>query len=505
MDSYDYVVVGGGGAGAILAARLSESGAHRVCLIEAGPSDRHEPRALELRRWFEMLEGEYDLDYRSVPQVRGNSEIRHARAQILGGCTSHNTMIAFRPLRDDIARWAGFGADGWEPDAFLPYYDRLQTPIQPVAEHQRNPYLADVVQAASAALDIPVIDDFNAGQFTDGCGFFNLGYDPHTGRRSSSSVSYLHPVMDSRPNLECLLGTRALRIDVDGAGRATGVRVRRPDGSLATVEARREVVICAGAIDSPRLLLLSGIGPAGELREVGIEPVHDLPGVGANLIDHPEGLIVWEATRDPGEPRVCDWDAGVLVRTDPGRTLPDLMFHIPLMTYAVHAERLGYAIPERSLSMTPNVAEPRSRGRIWLESPDPDVPPAIDFRYLTDEEGYDERMLLVGLALARRVAATSPMSGWIVREVFPGPDVEGDELAALVRATHHTVYHASGTCRIGAAADAQAVVDPDLRVRGLTGLRVADASAFPTLTTVNPMVTVYMLAERAGDLILSAP
>ena len=501
---HDVVVIGGGGAGAIVAARVSEDPSMSVCLIEAGPSDREEPRALELRRWFEMLEGEYDFDYRSVPQARGNSEIRHARARILGGCTSHNTMISFKPFARDLEEWVALGAEGWDADSFLPFFDRLATRLQPVLPEHRNPYLADVVEAAHRALDVPIVDDFNAAPFVDGAGFFSLGYDPETGVRSSSSVSYLHPVMDTRENLEVLLETRALRIVFDDEGRASAVEVRRADGTRETVSARREIVLSAGAIETPHLLLLSGVGPADELRELGIDVVCDAPGVGRNLIDHPEGLIVWEATRAPGEPRVCDWDAGILMRVDRSRETPDVMFHIPLMTYAVHAERLGYEIPEQSISMTPNVAKPRSRGRLWLTSTDPDEQPAIDFGYLTDEDGYDEWMLLAGLHAAREIAATEPMAGWVGREVFPGPAVPDDDLPALVRATHHTVYHGCGTCRMGADDDPLAVLDPELRVRGVRGLRVADASAFPTLTTINPMVTIFMLGERAAELVRQA-
>lgn len=504
MREHDVVVIGGGAAGAIVAARVSEDPSVSVCLVEAGPSDRDEPRALDLRRWFEMLEGEYDFDYHSVPQASGNSHIRHARARILGGCTSHNTMISFKPLAHDLAEWVGLGAEGWDADAFLPFFDRLETPTQPVLPEHRNPYLADVVESAHRALGVPIVEDFNAAPFVDGAGFFSLGYEPETGVRSSSSVCYLHPVMGQRANLEVLLETRVLRIVFDEECRARAVEVRRADGTHETIAARREIVTSAGAIETPHLLLLSGVGPADELRALGIDVVCDLPGVGENLIDHPEGLVVWEATRAPGEPRVCDWDAGILMRVDRSRKTPDLMFHIPLMTYAVHAERLGYEIPEQSISMTPNVAKPRSRGRLWLASADPDEPPAIDFGYLTDLDGYDEWMLLTGLHAARQIAVQEPMAGWVGREVFPGLDVSEDDLPALVRATHHTVYHGCGTCRMGADDDPLAVLDPQLRVRGVRGLRVADASAFPTLTTINPMVTIFMLGERAAELVHQA-
>jgi len=496
------VVVGGGTAGAVVAARLSEDPGTAVGLVEWGPSDQAEPKALQVRRWFEMLEGPYDLDYRSVPQPRGNSGIRQARARILGGCSSHNTMIALRPPAADFADWASRGASGWDAATMLPYYDRLLTNIVPVAEEHRNPYLADVVRAAASALGIPVRQRWNDRPYADGAGFLEIGYYPQTGMRSSSSVDYLHPVMDTRANLQVLLQTRALRIVLDGQRRATGVRVRHGDGTEATISARREVVLCAGAIDTPRLLLQSGIGPAAELRALGIGVARDVPGVGRNLTDHPEGLVLWEAAHPVPPTGATDWDITVMARTEPASSVPQILIHVPLMTYAVHAERLGYRIPSRAITMTPNVTRPRSRGRVWLGSPDPDVPPLIDYGYFTDPDGHDERTLVAGVRMARRIAATDPMSGWAGREVFPGADVTSDqEISALARAASHTVYHVSCTARMGAVGDPGAVLDPQLRVRGVTALRVADASAFPSLTTVNPVVAVLMLAERAADLI----
>jgi choline dehydrogenase-like flavoprotein len=499
---YDVLVVGGGTAGAVIAARLSEDPRRSVGLVEWGPDDRSEPRALQIRRWFEMLEGEYDLDYRSVPQPRGNSEIRQARARMLGGCSSHNTMIALRPPDADFDDWAARGAGGWDAASMQPWFERLATRIEPVAPDHRNPYLADVIAAASAALGIPVLDDWNAVPYRDGTGWLPIGYTPETGVRSSSSVAYLHPVMDARPNLDVITGARALRVIVSEAA-ATGVVVRFGDGRLEELGARGEVVLCCGAIDTPRLLLLSGIGPAEQLRASGIDVVCDLPGVGENLTDHPEGLVVWEAARPVPAVAATDWDMTIMARLlDPAAAVPDVLAHVPLMTYAVHAERFGLAVPEHSLSMTPNVTRPRSRGRVWLPGPDPDAAPLIDYRAFTDPDGHDERVLLAGMRMARRVAATAPMSDWVGRELFPGPEVVADdELSALMRATHHTVYHVSCTCRMGAADEPLAVLDPELRVRGVRRLSVADASAFPSLTTVNPVVAVLMLAERAAELI----
>ncbi len=498
---YDYVVVGGGTAGAVVAARLSEDADTSVALVEWGPTDEHEPRALELRRWAEMMESEYDLDYASVKQRRGNSHIRQARAKILGGCSSHNTMIAFRPPVRDLDEWVAAGAEGWGAEQFFPYYDRLATNIVPVAPEHRNPYLNDVIAAASAALDIPVRERWNDGPFADGTGFLELGYYPETGIRSSSSVDYLHPITD-RPNLHIELETRVLRVVIDSEKQARAIEVERADGSRGEIAARREIVLCAGSIDTPRLLMLSGVGPADDLRAAGVEVTHDLPGVGRNLMDHPEGLVLWEAAEPIPDVGASDWDAIISLRLDPSAPAPDILCHIPLMTLADNSERLGFVTPEHSLSLTPNVAKPRSRGRVWIDSPDPAAQPLIDYGYFTDPEGRDERTLIAGMRMARRVAATEPMAGWITREVFPGPEVQSDEdLSELARAAHHTVYHVSGTCKIGAASDAAAVVDPQLRVRGIGGLRVADASVFPVITTVNTVVTVLMVGERAADLI----
>lgn len=498
---YDYVIVGGGTSGPVLAARLSEDPNVTVCLIEWGPTDQEEPRALQLLRWAEMLESEFDLAYRSVPQTRGNSHIVQSRARILGGCSSHNTMIAFRPPLADLREWEALGAWGWGEE-FARYYDLLLTNIVPVAPEHRNPFLQDVIAAAASALKIPVREDWNDTQWSEGVGFLQLGYYPDTGVRSSASVDYLHPIMGARTNLTTMLETRVTSVLIDPQRRAEGVRIRHPDGSQTAVLAKREVVLCAGAIDTPRLLLLSGIGPAEDLAAIGIPVRHDLGGVGRNLMDHPEGLLVWEATRPVPQLAASQWDAIIATRLGPAGEAADILCHIPLLTLAEHAERRGFATPCNSITLTPNVTKPRSRGRVWIGSADPDKPPLIDYGYFTDPAGYDERTLLAGIRMARQIAQTQPMAGWIRREVFPGPEVQEDsELSALARQTHHTVYHVSGTCRIGAAGDPQAVVDPQLRVRGIEGLRVADASVFPTLTTVNPVVTVLMVGERAADLI----
>lgn len=497
---YDIVIVGGGTAGAVIAARLSEDPERSVAVIEGGPTDVGNDRVLRLRRWQELLESDLDYDYPTVEQPRGNSFVRHARARVLGGCSSHNTLISFQPLARDWDEWAERGAAGWDAETMMPYFSRLANHIQPVADTDRNPVARDFVAAATDALDVPAAD-FHAVPPTQGAGFFSVAYDPAGGTRSSSSVAYLHPIMD-RPNLTLLLETWAHRLDIDTQGRATGVHVRNADGGEELVRARDEVVVCAGAIDTPRLLMLSGLGRADDLRRLGIDVVADLPGVGENLLDHPESVIVWETNRPLPPNAAMDSDAGLFVRRDPAVVGPDLMYHFYQVPFTTHTERLGYPVPAHGVSMTPNIPKARSRGRMWLTCADSRVKPALDFRYFTDPEGHDEQTVVDGLKIARQVAAESPLAEWLAREVAPGPSVTDDaELSAYGRSVAHTVYHPAGTCAIGAADDPWAVVDPRLRVRGVEGLRIADASVFATMPTANPMVAVLMIGERATDLI----
>ncbi|MGH8976233.1 MAG: GMC family oxidoreductase, partial [Acidimicrobiia bacterium] len=274
-DSYDYVIVGGGTAGCVLAARLTEDPDCRVCVIEGGPSDVGDERVLRLRNWINLIGSDLDYGYPTVEQPRGNSHILHSRARVLGGCSSHNTLISFLPFPEDLEEWVRNGAAGWGPGTVLPYRHRLLNTIRPVAHEDRNAIAHDFVTAAVDALGVPVVDDFNAHPFADGAGFFSLAYDPATNHRSSASVAYLHPVLD-RPNLTLKLQTWAYRLLHDDAGRLTRVLVTYADGTEGTVRAERELLLCAGAVDTPRLLMLSGIGPAARLRRLGIDVLADL-------------------------------------------------------------------------------------------------------------------------------------------------------------------------------------------------------------------------------------
>ncbi|MEV4442180.1 GMC oxidoreductase [Streptomyces sp. NPDC049577] len=503
MPAYDYVVIGGGTAGSVIASRLTEDPDVTVAVIEGGPSDVDREDVLTLRRWLGLLGGELDYDYPTTPQPRGNSHIRHSRARVLGGCSSHNTLISFKPLPGDWNEWAAAGAEGWDADSMDPYFARLRNNIVPVDEKDRNAIARDFVEAAREAAGVPRVEGFNKQPFHEGAGFFDLAYHPENNKRSSASVAYLHPFLD-RPNLHLMLETWAYRLEVE-AGRARGVHVRTKDGEELFVEAGREVLVCAGAVDTPRLLLHSGIGPKADLEELGIPVVHDLPGVGENLLDHPESVIVWETDGPIPENSAMDSDAGLFVRRDPASDGPDLMFHFYQIPFTDNPERLGYVKPEHGVSMTPNIPKPRSRGRLYLTSADRSVKPALDFRYFTDEEDYDARTLVDGIKLAREIAKTEPLAGWLKREVCPGPEVTDDEaISEYARKVAHTVYHPAGTCRMGAADDDLAVVDPHLRIRGLDGVRIADASVFPTMPAVNPMIGVLMVGEKCAELLAAA-
>jgi choline dehydrogenase len=498
---YDYVVIGGGTAGSVIASRLTENPDVTVAVIEGGPSDVGRDDVLTLRRWMGLLGGELDYDYPTVEQPRGNSHIRHSRARVLGGCSSHNTLISFKPLPCDWDEWEEAGAKGWGAVPMEAYFARLKNNIVSVDEKDRNAIARDFVDAARSALGVPRVEGFNRKPFTEGVGFFDLAYHPENNKRSSASVAYLHPVMDERPNLTVLLETWAYRLELNGT-RAEGVHVRTEDGEELLIRARNEVVLCAGAVDSPRLLLHSGIGPCGDLEALGIPVVHDLPGVGENLLDHPESVIVWETHGPIPENSAMDSDAGLFVRRDPENPGPDLMFHFYQIPFTDNPERLGYERPEFGVSMTPNIPKPKSRGRLYLTSADPSVKPALDFRYFTDEDDYDGQTLVDGIRIAREIAKTEPLASWLKREVCPGPEILGDaELSEYARKVAHTVYHPAGTCKMGAADDELAVVDPELHIRGLEGIRIADASVFPTMPAVNPMIGVLMVGEKAVDLI----
>ena len=515
---FDYVVVGGGTAGSAVAARLSEDPDVSVLLVEAGPSDVGDPAILQLWRWMELLESGYDWDYPVEPQEFGNSYMRHARAKVLGGCSSHNSAIAFWAPRENLDDWAAQGAAGWSADECYPFYRKLETALDG-GEHAEAPgrgtdgpvtirSIAPRDPCGRALLEaceqvgLPVTP-FNTGRTVlRGANWFQVNANPD-GTRSSASTAYLHPIMAARANLEVWTGYRAERLTFDDSGprpRATGVALRTPDTRWTVeVTARRETVLSAGAIDGPKLLMLSGIGPAEHLRSVGIDVRVDAPGVGENLQDHPEGLVQWEALQPMPTESVQWWEIGIFAGAE-GRATPDLMFHYGSVPFDLNLVRWGYPTSENTFCLTPNVTGAQSKGTVRLRTRDFRDKPAVDPRYFTHE--HDREVMIRGLRVAREIAAAPALKDWVGKEQAPGDAAQTDEeIFDYIAKTHNTVYHPSCTVKMGPDSDPMAPLDPQLRVRGVDGLRVADGSIMPDLITVNPCITTMMIGERCADFI----
>ncbi|MDR2279991.1 MAG: GMC family oxidoreductase N-terminal domain-containing protein, partial [Gordonia sp. (in: high G+C Gram-positive bacteria)] len=307
------------------------------------------------------------------------------------------------------------------------------------------------------------------------------------------------PIVD-RPNFTLLTGLRATRLMFDGT-RCTGVQVvDNQFGRAKTITAERELILSTGAIDTPKLLMLSGIGPAAHLAEHGVDVLVDSPGVGLNLQDHPEGVISWVAKQPMPVDSTQWWEIGVFDMVDDGLDRPDLMMHYGSVPFDMHTVRQGYPTADNVFCLTPNVTHARSRGTVRLRSCDFRDKPLVDPRYFSDPEGYDIRIMTAGIRRAREIVAQPAMAQWAGDELFPGPGAVDDaDLAAYIRATHNTVYHPVGTVAMGSSDVAP--VDARLRVKGVDGLRVADASVFPEHTSVNPNITVMMVGEHCADLV----
>ena len=503
--AFDYVIAGGGTAGCALAARLSEDPDVTVCLLEAGPSDVGDDNILVLSEWMHLLDSGYDWDYPVEPQERGNSFMRHARGKVLGGCSSHNSCIAFLPPAECLDEWVTMGAAGWSAAEILPLAERLRQTVLLRDVPPEDPCGTAVLEAA-AAVGMPTVA-FNRGETVrNGAGWFQINA-AEDGTRMSSSHAYLHPILGSRRNLEVRTGSWVSEILFDDGLAATGVRYQRPDlTGYDAVSARREVIVTAGAIDTPKLLMLSGIGPSVHLREIGIDVRVDSPGVGSNLDDHVEGLVFWQASRPMVTTSTQWWEIGLFTTVDETSTdspaQPDLMMHYGSVPFDMNTLRRGYPTTDNGFCLTPNVTQGRSRGTVRLRSRDFRDRPRVDPRYFTDPEGYDDRIMLTGVRLARAIAEQPPLAAWVARELAPGPDATtDDELLDYIHRCHNTVYHPAATARMGSVTDPMAVLDPELRVKGTSRLRVVDASAMPKLPAVNPNITVMTMAEKCADLI----
>jgi choline dehydrogenase-like flavoprotein len=530
---FDYIVVGAGTAGCVLASRLSEDARNRVCLIEAGGSNRHPFIAIPAAVGCAIMSPKFGWGLSTVPQPHLNGRrVPLPRGRVVGGTGSINGMAYFRGPALDFDDWAAAGNPGWSYADLLPYF--LRSEHNPEYAHSpyhatggpmgvsfptsRNP-LCDAFNAAMASLGYRELDDFNV---PDPNGY---GYRQGTiwkGRRVSTASAYLKPALRRR-NLELLTETRARRVLFEGK-RAVGVEIQGREGGIKRLRASKEVIVAAGTFHSPHLLLHSGIGDERDLKEWGITPLHHLPAVGRNLRDHPAAPIAMEsddatsyghslkalprnvaqtfrylATRT-GQYASNLFETNAYIRTLPVSDRPDLQivfqparrntrpFPIPLGH--------GYAIVIVCLY-------PKSTGRVTLSGPDPLAPPLIDPALGSD--AADLQTLVRGLKMARRIFAHASFNKYRAREVFPGPAVASDEQwLEHIRATLTTVHHPGSTCRMGPKASDN-VVDHELKVHGLEALRVADASIYPRLVGANTNASVVAIAEKASDMILGRP
>ncbi len=528
-DSFDYVIVGAGSAGCVLANRLSADPAVRVLLLEAGGSDLH-PYIRAPAGFIKTFHSpRFNWCYTTEPVAGADDRpIYFPRGKVLGGSSGINGSLYVRGQQRDFDTWAQLGNRGWSFDDVLPYFRRSEDRSsgadayhgaggpQHVSDISERHPICEAFIAGAESLGVPRNADYNGAE-QEGVAYYQRTI--RNGRRHSAATGYLAPVR-RRPNLQVVTGAHVLRIDI-AERRVTGVTYRR-GGREHQALAAAEVILSAGAVNSPHLLQLSGVGRAQDLRDVGIVPVHDLPGVGASLQDHFAtrvahrvvlGRTLNERARGPRLWwEVANWLAtgrgvlslspahvGAFIRSRPGLDAPDLQI---VFTPASYSEGVtGTLQPFPGMTCGVWQMRPHSRGSVRARSADPDVAPAIQPNYLAEEA--DRIAAVDGLRWARRLLSSAALAPYRGVETVPGPEAQTDEaLLAYARARGSTVYHAIGTCRMGI--DPGAAVGPDLRVHGLDGLRVVDASVMPAMVSANTNAATLMIAEKASDMILDA-
>lgn len=528
-EEFDFVVVGAGSSGCVVASRLSEDGRYTVGLIEAGPRDRnpwiHLPIGYGKTMWDPKVNWKF---YTEPDDNMDGRQIYWPRGRVLGGSSSINGLIVIRGQPEDYDHWQRLGNPGWGWNDVLPYFIKLETneefgddqlhgtggPLHISSIGKKNELIEAVIGAAEAC-GVPRTRDFN-GIDQEGVGYYQL--TTRNGWRVSAAKAYLKPAK-TRPNLSIITDAQVTRVLFDGK-RATGIAYQHGK-ERRRVKARCGVVLCSGALQSPQLLMLSGIGPASHLQDHGIPVVADLPGVGQNLQDHLQVRLMYRCTKPittndalrtlHGRVRMgLEWllfrsgplaiginQGGLFARVLPEARTPDIQFHIGTLSADMAGGKV-HDYPGFTLSVCQ--LRPESTGTIALGSADPLKPPRISSNYLSAET--DRRCIVAGMRFARRLAATAPLSDYVAAEVMPGPDhVTDDDLLAHVRGHGATIFHPSGTCRMGPDDDPGAVVDPRLRVRGVHGLWVVDCSVMPSLVSGNTNVPAIMIGEKAVDLI----
>ncbi|MGA7974452.1 MAG: choline dehydrogenase [Pseudolabrys sp.] len=526
-ETFDYIIVGAGSAGCVLANRLTASGRHRVLLLEAGGADRNMWIHIPLGYGKLANNPKVNWLYKSEPEPElNNRQITQPRGKVLGGSSSINGLLYVRGQHEDFDHWRQLGNTGWGFADVLPYFRRAEDqqrgadamhgvggPLAVSDVSEPHPLCEAFIDAAGQA-GYPRNDDFN-GETQEGVGYFQL--TTKNGRRWSTAVGYLRPAR-RRPNLKIATDALATRLLFSGR-RAIGVEYRQGD-SLHTAHANAEVIVAGGAFNSPQLLQLSGIGPAELLREHGIPVIADMPGVGADLQDHLQARIQYRCTEPITMNDVINnWRhrygeglryvlsrkglltigagyAGAFLRTRPELATPDVQIHFLIFS----ADTAGASLHDFSGFMV-SVCQlrPESRGFVHIKSRDPSVPPAIQPRYLTNRLDCDT--VVDGLKLMRRIMEQPSMRRYIAEELTPGPNCVSDaDLLAFAREAGTTVYHPTSTCRMGN--DERAVVDSRLRLRGFERLRVVDASIMPALVSGNTNAPVVMIAEKGADMIL---